>query len=142
MAAAAIYDPSSISSRFDSLGNGKYRVNFQEGRQVTIDTDLPIYADQLIYGRSTDKSPEAEPELWVSLLEKAYALEFGGGSYSAIERGNFGTAFERITGVKSDQHRLEGIFGVGAWTSDKIFSEIKNAIDSGKAVCISTKKCR
>jgi len=73
---------------------GFYQIKYfknGEWRVITIDDRIPIAAGRPIYGRCKDND-----ELWVPLMEKAYAkLHL---CYEALEAGNAGAALTDLTG--------------------------------------------
>jgi hypothetical protein len=145
MAAVAVYRPQVIRSMFHDNGNGTYDVTFFDPlslslnnpyKTVTVDADLPIWdgnninnGPQLLYGHSGDKTTSGY-ELWSSLLEKAYALAFGGKSYAGIEQNAAALAISRILGVDSFLYPLDGIDGIGSFLGDPLNEVIKTAIVS------------
>jgi calpain-15 len=67
---------------------------------VTIDDYFPITSSgHLAYGKSNG------PELWVAIIEKAYAKLHG--SYAAIESGQMHDAFQDLTGAPCTTIRFE-----------------------------------
>lgn len=58
---------------------------------VTIDDFVPMRGGKPVYGRCRDPK-----EMWVPLVEKAYAKLHG--SYQAIESGSIATALIDLTG--------------------------------------------
>lgn len=115
--ATAYQNPNAISNMFIDNGDGTFTVRFFNNGvadYVTVDRYLPanssnnrIYAD---WGGGAYN--ESNNELWVALLEKAYAQlndsewigQDGTNSYSGIAYGNSGAALKHITGrtVSSD----------------------------------------
>ncbi len=140
MAAVALHRPQVIRSMFHDNGNGTYNVTFfnplslslnNPYKTVTVDADLPIQdwvsnTTPLLYGKSADKTTSGY-ELWSSLLEKAYALAFGGKSYAGIENSIAALAISRILGVDSFLYPLDGIAGAGSFLGDPL-NQLINAI--------------
>ncbi|MHC4293984.1 MAG: C2 family cysteine protease [Planctomycetota bacterium] len=91
-------DPTIISQMITSLGDGTYAVRFhRSGEEVflRIDADLPVYSSgSLTYAKA---SPDGE--IWVPLVEKAYAhFRYDQDSYSSIHGGWMSTTYREITG--------------------------------------------
>jgi Calpain family cysteine protease len=112
---------------------------------VTVDTDLPVYDTgingpygNIFYGHSSDITTGGY-ELWSSLLEKAYALAYGGKSYAGIDGGLAATAMARILGSDIAVHSLDGALGLGSWSEDKLLQTIKDSIAEGKPLVVNTK---
>jgi hypothetical protein len=166
MAAVALHRPNIIRSMIQENGDGTYNVIFASGSLTvglrmegiiptiyvdrtnyetrSIDADLPTFdirvSGSLAYGKSSDFNPSGQRELWPSLIEKAYALVFGGGSYKGIEWGNAGDALRRITGVNVNEYDLDGRYPpIGQWSEDEILSKIKESIIQGQPTTISSK---
>jgi len=68
-------------------------------RYVVIDDNLPHTYEELLYARCT-----SEKELWVPLIEKAYAKLFG--CYEALETGNIDDAIVDMTGYVCERFQL------------------------------------
>lgn len=133
--AIAEQHPEAIENAIKDNGNGTYTVRFFEGSgysstkpvSITIDGDLPTSTmGSAKYGKARDKS-----ELWVGLLEKAYAQWKGG--YEAIGNGgNSGTVFTAITGKPSNYYNTTSN------SADAIFSTLSRATASKQPVTAGT----
>lgn len=121
--AIAYTDPKAIEDAIADNGDGTFTVRFFErqgyfGQQkevkITIDGDLPQTASGAShYGKSRDSK-----ELWVGLMEKAYAQWKGG--YEAIGNGGrAGEVMEAITG------RDDNYLYVNSSTADRLFETIR-----------------
>lgn len=101
LAAVAQTNPDFIRNAITDNGDGTYTVRFGDPDNprdvVTIDDDfLQDRHGNLIYGRSTQRG-----ELWVAIMEKAYAT-IRGNNYNNIARGGYpAPALHRITGIRS-----------------------------------------
>ena len=60
-------------------------------RYIVIDDKLPFTFGEMLYSRCTNRN-----ELWVPIIEKAYAKLFG--CYQALETGNIDDAIADMTG--------------------------------------------
>jgi hypothetical protein len=56
---------------------------------VLIDEYLPVHFNKTVFG-------QGDGEMWVGLMEKAWAKLFG--SYARVELGHFSTAYSCLTG--------------------------------------------
>jgi len=94
---------------------------------ITVDGDLPTSSmGSARYGKSRDKS-----ELWVGVLEKAYAQWKGG--YEAIGNGgNSGAVFTALTGKPSNY------YPTSTNSADAVFTTLSRATSSGKPVTAGT----
>lgn len=131
----AAKDPKIIENAIKDNGNGTYTVRFYEGNgygtprpvNITVDGDIAQSAmGSARYGKSRDSK-----ELWVGILEKAYAQWKGG--YEAVGNGgNSGAVFTALTGKPSSYTSTTSS------TADRIYSTIDNAISTGKPVTAGT----
>jgi hypothetical protein len=89
--------------RFYKKEDGKFTASY-----VTVDNQLPVDGGLLVYaGQGDDPDGADDSELWMPLLEKAYAqwneLGFSGqpraNTYAAIEGGDTAVASEQILGI-------------------------------------------
>lgn len=119
MAAIVRKDPKAVSDRIRQNADGTYSVDFYRKRNfwelwkpeytketVTVDNKFPVnkYGGLLFahYGDRADNEGR-NPELWVMVMEKAYA-KFRG-SYNDIGSGGVGgSAMEDLTGKDSSTH--------------------------------------
>ena len=90
-------DPGIIQQAITSLGDGTYAIRFHRNGQevyVRVDADLPVtYWGSLAYAKGG-----ADGELWVPLMEKAYAFfRYGQNSYASISGGWMSTVYQEIT---------------------------------------------
>lgn len=98
LAAMADTDPALVRQMIAPLGDGTFAVRFYRGGQevyLRLDADLPANGGSLVYaGVGPDN------ELWVPLMEKAYAyFRYGQNSYSSIEGGWMATVNTELTGM-------------------------------------------
>ncbi|MBS1152513.1 MAG: peptidase calpain [Myxococcaceae bacterium] len=130
-------DPKAIENAIKDNGDGTYDVRFFEsngyGRpmkevKVTVDGDMPMLAGASVgkYAKGRDKS-----ELWVGVLEKAYAQWKGG--YEAVGNGGRSTeVFTAITGKSTSQ-------SMTSYTpADQLFTSIQTATAAHKPVTAGT----
>ncbi len=111
LAAVAKANPDAIRRMIRENGDGTYTVTLNvrrlpwesgkgEFKQVEerISGELPFIDTYPAFARPTD-GLDSKPELWVPLIEKAYASYYG--RYAHIENGFSGHAMEVITGAPS-----------------------------------------
>nr|KAG5689863.1 hypothetical protein BaRGS_002374 [Batillaria attramentaria] len=99
---------------------------FGKWEDVYIDDYLPvIYGDRIWGAHSKD-----EEEMWISLLEKAFAKHHG--SYNAVDGGKAVDAFSALTGGVS-----ESVDHKDVTNPDDFYVRINNAIKSGSYVISS-----
>jgi hypothetical protein len=116
IAAVAETHPEAIRNLIHDNGDGTYnvtlyvngdRLNPANPRVITVTPDMPVGADgRLQYGR-TGRSAD-EVELWVLLIEKAYAQLRGG--YGALDTG--GTVREgmfALTGRRTNEYQIRNL---------------------------------
>jgi hypothetical protein len=133
-AAIAYRNPELIPQIIKSRGDGTYSVRFFEKRgagfvpvEVIIDGDLPVNSNgQLRYAKSRNAQ-----ELWVPLLEKAYAQWKGG--YQVI--GDGGVAGEVMMALTGRQARY---YQTGDTT--RLYNTLKNALSTGRSAVLPTPK--
>ncbi|MCY2932015.1 MAG: C2 family cysteine protease [Planctomycetota bacterium] len=134
LASLAKTDPGVIRQMVTALGDGTYAVRFFSGGQATyvrVDGDLPVYSgSSLAYA---NLSPDGE--LWVALVEKAYAeFRTGANSYASISGGWMTPVYTQITGVSASDTYSSG------QTDSALASQISQALAAGHAVtagCLS-----
>ena len=131
----AFQNPEMIDNAIRDNGDGTFTVRFFDvpyygeprAVEVTVDGQLPVRYGGLHYGKGKDRS-----ELWVPLLEKAYA-EWKGG-YDAIGKGgSAGAVMEALTGRRDSYTSISE-----SSDSRRLFDEIKTALASDKAVAAGT----
>lgn len=103
LAAIAGSNPDAIRRMIKDNGDGTYTVKFHEGGEVVVDDQFPMQGGQVAYAQPGDKNQEDGVELWVMLIEKAWAKLKGG--YEQIRgskvRMKSEDAMEAITGNKT-----------------------------------------
>ena len=127
LGALAHKNPEAIKDMIKDNGDGTYTVTFYDTNpdryrfpfstggfmdfnttpelvpvEVTVDADVPMKDGHPIYAGFGDSGTE----MWVMLIEKAYAKHFGNDSYEGIEGGRPGRAMEHITGSPSLKQSL------------------------------------
>jgi hypothetical protein len=134
-AAVAKQSPDVIKNAFTDNGDGTYTVHlFKVGasgtkvpNDVVIDGQLPQSYGSLSYAKGADRS-----ELWVPLLEKAFAQSKGG--YEAIGKGGLaGDVMQALTG------RPYSYTGMSAGMStDAVYEKLKTGLAAGKSAAAGT----
>lgn len=77
LAAIADKNPDAIRRMITDNGDGTYIVRFHEGGAVAVDNRFPLYDGEPAYAEPGDTGKEGK-ELWVMLIEKAWAKLKGG----------------------------------------------------------------
>jgi Calpain family cysteine protease len=161
MAAVALRRPSVIKSLISKNADNSYSIEFKSSGSMTrsyqiggdlaagrqpltyVNADLPTimeFGTPLAYGYSTDRNASGQRELWSSILEKAYAVRYGGMSYKGIETSNSGLALMYLTGSHITEYDLDGVIPpLGSWSENDILKKIKESITNGQPTTISTK---
>jgi hypothetical protein len=134
-AAVAAQSPDVIQKAIKDNKDGTFTVRFYQTSfggpakpvDVTIDGQLPTQWGGLRYSKGKDRN-----ELWVPLLEKAFAQWKGG--YDAIGHGgSAGNVITALTGRPNSYDYLSP-----SSNGDAIFTKIKTALASGKAAAAGT----
>ncbi len=119
----------------DAEGNLQhYAVRFYDAwgdpQDVEIDADLVRRSGKPLYARSADSRSDGE-ELWVGLVEKAYAQWHD--SYEKIGNGGYtGDVLQALTGANANYKRLE-------YQSDEsLFRAVVDAVNEGRPVASGT----
>lgn len=124
LAAIARYDPDAIRKmiRPNPNGDGSYIVTFYElvgygpidnqpvyvPREVTVTADFPLNSSGDPVFAKPEDAGAAGQELWVLLMEKAYA-QYHYNNYHAIEGGWGNIAMEVLTGVPSQTNSADNV---------------------------------
>ncbi len=131
LASLAESDPDVITQAIAPMGDGTYAVRFYRGGAevyLRIDADLPNLFWEVIYA---DLTPDGE--LWVSLMEKAYAqFRTGANSYASLEGGWMDPVYEELTGVDSGRTTVSGL------SNAALAEEIAQHLADGEALSAGT----
>jgi hypothetical protein len=103
---------------------GRLVIHNVDDRFVTSATGAPQYAG---YG---DQAADGGQELWVMLMEKAWAAQRGG--FNNMDFGLASDGLRAVTGKSSSWHN------VGTETTDQIIANITQAVADGKPVVCNT----
>ncbi|XP_055899736.1 calpain-1 catalytic subunit-like [Biomphalaria glabrata] len=106
--------------KYDGIFHARF-FRFGKWEDVYIDDFLPVIYGNTLWGA---KSSTDDNEMWVALLEKAFARLHG--SYDAIYGGQPGDAYLQLTGGIGERIELEGLQD----KTNAIFNRIKNALSS------------
>lgn len=103
LAAIADKNPDAIRRMIKDNGDGTYTVKFHEGGEVVVDDQFPLQGGRVAYAGPGDQDAKDGKELWVMLIEKAWAKLKGGyeqirGSKVRMESED---AMEAMTGNKT-----------------------------------------
>lgn len=127
--------PEVINNAFKDNGDGTWTVKLfkvdDQGKispaEVAIDAQLPSDGGSISYGRGADRR-----ELWVPLLEKAFAQLQGG--YEKIgNTGSAGRVFAALTGVWGT-----AILPKPEMNPEALFASLSRSLEAGKAVVAGT----
>ena len=120
-------DPGLLQQSIAALGDGTYAVRFYRGGSATyyrVDAQLPTIGTSPCYANLTPTG-----ELWVALLEKAFAqFRSGQNSYSSINGGWMHEAYTAITGASYS------VYSTGGSTADALAQKMANSLVAGNAV--------
>lgn len=130
LSAVAAANPDIVKNAITDNGDNTYSVRFYEGgREVKIQVDGDVA--QSSYGGARYAHSRQGSELWVGLLEKAYAQWKGG--YSAIGNGGWmAPALEALTGAPASHTQLAGL------NAEQVAGAIEAAAARGRPMTAST----
>ncbi len=131
LSALADQDPEIITQMITSLGDGTYAIRFYENGQevyLRLDADLPVNAGgSLVYART---GPDGE--IWVPMLEKAYAhYRYDADSYGSIEGGWMSYAFKDLTGAYTNTRFTGG-------SDNDMYNYLSDQLAAGHGVTLGT----
>lgn len=118
--------PQRLKRLIKKTGNGRYQITFYKGgikQYVVIDDLIPCVDGEPVFSKNHGN------EIWVLLLEKAYAKLHG--SYAAIEGGLSAIAFSDLTGMpvdKIDTKKLD---------TDDLFEKLEGLMELEWTTCTS-----
>ncbi len=131
----AAKNPEKIEQALRDNGNGTYTASFSEpswfGKlktvEVLVDGQLPMSSGRPLYAKSSEKM-----ELWVALLEKAYAQWKGG--YEAIGNGGApGEVMSAILGTPNSYTTVRKDSSI-----DHLYNVLATAMNEGQCACAGT----
>ena len=135
LAALAKQSPETLRQRVKDNGNGTYTVTFAEGGDVVVDGRFPMKNGQVQFAGKGDETPAEGAELWVMLIEKAWAKLKGG--YEDIRgskvRMSSTDAMQAITGKETRTLRP------GSMGEDELFTVLADAEAKGWPVTLGVK---
>ena len=140
LGAIARTNPELIRNMIHANDDGTYTVTFHQRRlpwepgsgefksvAITVNGELPVIGGQPAFAGADDCAPGAGQELWVGLVEKAYATYRGG--YGITGLGGYpANAMETITGKPSQSQPPDTL----------PFDELARRFQAGEAVAAST----
>lgn len=131
LSSLAMAKPGIIREMIAPLGDGTYGVRFfADGRPVyvRVDADLPVHAGSTVLAYA---SPTRDGELWVPLVEKAYAeFRTRTNSYDSIATGYAAPAYADVTGV------LAGDTYTPRSSEADLVGRIRRAMQAGRAATV------
>ena len=124
-------DPNIVRQMVTSLGDGTYAVRFYRNSQevyLRLDADLPVYSGtSLSYAKL---SPDGE--IWVAMLEKAYAhFRYDQNTYASISGGWMSTVYREMTNRSTTTRWSGGDAG-------DLANFIKSSLDNGHAATLGS----
>ena len=124
-------DPGVIEQTVASLGDGTYAVRFYRGGEevyLRVDADLPVRSNgSLAYA---DLGPDGE--LWVPLIEKAYAyFRRGENSYESIEGGWMVDVYRELTNKSAWSGNTTG-------SAEGLYDSFGSLLEQGHAVSLGS----
>lgn len=140
LGAIARANPELLRKMIHPNDDGTYTVTFHQRRlpwepgsgefkpvSITVTAELPLINGKPAFAGADDATPAGQQELWVGLVEKAYA-SFRGGYGIADQGGYGGNAMEAITGVSSRSQPADTV----------AFEDLARRFRAGEAVTAST----
>lgn len=136
LAAIAHRSPETLRQRVKDHGNGTYTVSFHEGGDVVVDNRFPVKGGSVQFAAKGDEGATEGAELWVMLIEKAWAKLKGG--YEEI-RGNkikmsSTDAMQAITGKETREIKDHAAMG-----DEELVQVLQDAQDQGWPVTLGVK---
>jgi hypothetical protein len=135
-------DPSAIRNAMRDNGDGTYSVRFYKNNGdavwIKVDADLPVDANgKLAYAKGVDSDGDGKLELWVPLMEKAYAKfedkygpKDGVDGYADIGAGGHARkAIQTLTGKDASNHKIPA--------SDSKLEDLLSPANDGSAVVLN-----
>ncbi len=123
-------DPEIIDQMITSLGDGTYAVRFfRDGREVYIrlDADLPVNS----YGSVVYADLGPDSELWVPLVEKAYAyFRRGENSYASLDGGWMADVYQEVTNMPTAFR--------WSYNADQLYTFLDYSLSRGHATTMGT----
>ncbi|MHC4983485.1 MAG: C2 family cysteine protease [Planctomycetota bacterium] len=120
-------DPGIIGQMIAPMGDGTYGVRFHRGGEevyLRIDAELPCFFGRVQYANLTP-----DGELWVALVEKAYAqFRTGENSYVSLRYGWMDPVYAEITGQQAGRESTSSM------SSDQLAQHLADNLTAGHAV--------
>ena len=145
LAAVVADEPNAVQNAIKSNDDGTYSVRFyrSEGKAVwiTVDATLPVDKNgNLAYARGVDSDADGNLELWVPIMEKAYAVfkdQYGpsDGVHGYEDLGRGGSASDAILALTGKSARY-----FSTPSSDSALEDLLSAANDGAEVVVGTKK--
>lgn len=134
LASLAQNENAALSQAITALGDGTYAVRFYRNgvaNYVRVDADLPVTGGgSLAYAKA---GPEGQ--IWVALMEKAYAyFRAGANSYASLWGGWMGDSYRDVLNAGSTSQSVT----VGT-NSATMLSTLQNALANGHAVTVASR---
>lgn len=131
LSALAQSDPGILNQSITSLGDGTFAVRFYRNGQavyVRVDADLPVTSgSNLAYA-----SLGPDGELWVAIMEKAYAhFRYGSNSYASISGGWMADVFAEVANASSSYRSTGG-------SASSLFNYFQSHLNAGHAVTLGS----
>jgi len=124
-------DPQLVRQMIAPLGDGTYAVRFyDDGREtyVRLDADLPVNAS----GSPAYAGLGPDGELWVPLMEKAYAyFRYGENSYSSLNGGWMSTVYRQLTTAPVGANSTAALAG-------QLYSYLDSHLQAGHALTLGS----
>ena len=132
LGALAAQQPDVIRNMIRANADGTYTVTFHDDAGKAVDvrvtSDLPYSKDgRMPFAQPGDAATDGQPELWVPILEKAYA-QYKGGYDEIGDGGLIKDAMQTITGVKPKAYDPD----------DLSFKDFNQAFKEGRAIGLSS----
>ena len=135
LGAIAAVSPDTIRRMIVDNKDGTFTVRFPSSNplrpytEVTVTPDFPSNDGATpLYAGYGDVDASGKPEIWVALIEKAYAQMTWSGDYASINGGHANNTLTHLLGGAARSFRPE----------DMSFKEVADYLESGNAVVVDT----
>jgi hypothetical protein len=135
LGAIAVQSPETIRRMIVDNKDGTYTVRFPTGNPLRPYTEVSVKPDfpsndgsNPLYAGYGDLDAAGKPEIWVALIEKAYAQMTWSGEYSSINGGQAGNTLTHLLGGTSRSFRPE----------EMSINEVADYFESGNALVVDT----